>query len=526
MTLGTGRLTSKEEKVLGLIGEHDYAVLDIRETGSQRLLLVKNPWYEGVVWKEPSATDTKPRSPQEHAWIDEIRNALPQGEGITATTPGTFWMRFEEVGQNFESLYLNWNPGLFKYRQDCHFSWVLPSITVPGCFLQNPQHAVTTTAKGPIWILLSRHFTTGEHEIVQGKSNTLADKSSALGFISLYVFEANGRRVVLSDDPLYRGAFVDSPQTLARFEAPGPATYTVVVAQHGLPLPKYSFTLSLFSRSRVSIGPAIDDHSHGSTHAGAWTHSTAGGNASASTYPVNPQFSISVTSRTKIRLLLETAVEELPVHVKMVWSGGQRVSSVTGRDIVGESGDYRRGCALADIHDVQAGKYTIVCSTFEPGQVGSFTLRVSSPAACEVRPLPPESAGRLSMRLPVIRFAEGLDRVRAQVTSQRLTRLKCIARCINPAENQPKTRPLLRLAVERGQGPDKSTLDLSNGGEFSDAPMGIRTRDIDLTPEMARLGGLWIVVERLSGRVGNDEVQVELLSDSLVTFGSWGAGEE
>ncbi|RFU27018.1 hypothetical protein B7463_g9323, partial [Scytalidium lignicola] len=525
ITLGTGRLTSREEKVLGLVGEHDYAVLDMKYIGSQHLLLLKNPWCDGMVWRSPQTTKPIDQS-TEQGWADDIRNTLPSSDPV-ATTPGSFWMRFEEVGQNFESLYLNWNPGLFKYRQDTHFSWTLPSINVPGSFIQSPQYSVTTTTKGPLWILLSRHFTTGEREISQTKGSTLADKSSALGFISLYVFEANGRRVYLSDDPFYRGAFVDSPQTLARIEAPGASTYTVVVAQHGLPLPKYSFTLSLFSRSPVSVAPAIDDHSSSTIHTGAWTHSTAGGNASAQSYPLNPQFSISVPSQTGIRLLLETDAEELAVHVKMVWSGGKRVTSVAGRDIVGESGDYRRGCALADLHDIQPGKYTIVCSTFEPGQTGNFTLRVSSMAVCEVRPLLSETAGRLSIRLPVLRFAEGVDRMLAPVTSQRLTRLKCIARCSNSAERlgQPKTRPLLRLSLERGQGPDKTTLDQSNHGEFSDAPMGIRTGDTDLSPEMTHLGGLWIVVERLSGRVEFDEVHIELLSESPVNVGPWGAGD-
>ncbi|KAH8815773.1 hypothetical protein F5884DRAFT_193407 [Xylogone sp. PMI_703] len=527
ITLGTGRLTSGEEKVLGLVGEHDYAVLDMKDTGSQRLLLVKNPWCEGVVWKGPQATKAPdPPSLENSDWTGDLRDALPSEHA--ATTPGSFWMRFEEVGQNFESLYLNWNPGLFKYRQDWHFSWSLPQINVPGSFIQSPQYAVTSVNKGPLWILLSRHFTTGEREISQRQSITLADKSSALGFISLYVFEANGRRVYLSDDPFYRGSFVDSPQTLARIEAPGPSTYTVVVAQHGLPLPKYSFTLSLFSRSPVSVAPAIDNHSHSTVHTGAWTHSTAGGNASASSYPLNPQFSITVQSRTGIRLLLETDAEELAVHVKMVWSGGERVTTVAGRDIVGQSGDYRRGCALADLQDVQPGKYTIVCSTFEPGQTGNFTLRVSSTVACEVRPLLPETAGRLSIRLPVLRFTEGVDRMLAPVTSQRLTRLKCIARCNNIAERPsqpPKTRSLLRLSLELGQGPDKTVLDFSNHGDFSDAPMGIRTSDVDLSPEMSRLGNLWIVVERLSGRVGVDEVYVELLSEGPVTVEPWGTGE-
>jgi len=83
---------------------------------------------------------------------------------------------------------------------------------------------------------------------------------------------------------------------------------------------------------------------------------------------------------------------------------------------------------------------------------------------------------------------------------------------------------LLKVSLERGQGPNKSVLDVSAKGEFSDAPMGIRTGDLDLSPGMAGLGGLWIVVERLGGRVGGDDVEVEVLSDSAVSVGLWGTG--
>jgi len=55
--------------------------------------------------------------------------------------------------------------------------------------------------------------------------------------------------------------------------------------------------------------------------------------------------------------------------------------------------------------------------------------------------------------------------------------------------------------------------------------MGIRTADLDLSPEMGYQGGLWIVVERFGGRSGTDEVEVEVLSDSPVNVGLWGTGD-
>jgi hypothetical protein len=521
ITLGTGRLTPREEKELGLVGEHDYAILDMKEVGSQHLMLVKNPWCDGLVWKgsNPASGELPDR-----VWTQDLREALPN-QPVKA--PGTFWMSFEDVAQHFESLYLNWNPGLFRNRQDHHFSWTIPEIRSPGSFAHNPQYSLRSTSEGTVWILLCRHFVTGEQEIVKAKLNRPSDASGSLGFISLYVFEGDGHRVYLSDDALYRGAFVDSPQTLVRLELSQSTSYTVVVAQHGLPLPKYSFTLSFFSRSPLAVGPALDSLSHCSTHTGAWTVRTAGGNASSPSYPINPQFSISVPATTNFLLILETDREELAIHVKMVWAGGQRVTSLTTKAIVGESGDYRRGCALASIPNVAAGRYTIVCSTFEAGQMGNFTLRIGSMVPCEVKPVLSETAGRLSLRLPLLLFNDGVDRMLAPLTTTRITRLRVVARCGSGGRviQSSRSRPLLKLSLERSQGPIKTVLDVSGNGEFSDAPMGIRTADLDLSPGMSIPGGVWIVVERLGGRHGFDEVEVEVLSDNPIYVGIWGKGD-
>ncbi|KAL5326903.1 hypothetical protein ACEPPN_004592 [Leptodophora sp. 'Broadleaf-Isolate-01'] len=522
ITLGTGKLSRKEEKALGLAGEHDYAILDMKEVDSQRLMLVKNPWCDGMVWKGSHFNDSN------QSWTSELKDALPSEE--TPLSPGTFWMSFEDVSQHFESLYLNWNPGLFKYRQDHHFNWIVPTIQSPGSFIHNPQYAVSASSSTPVWILLSRHFATGEEDIARNSSHSShilpsPSGSSALGFISLYIFSASGRRVYLSDDALHRGAFVDSPQTLATLDVSPSTPYTVVVAQHGLPLPKYSFTLSFFSRSPLTISTAPDSLPHCTSHTGSWTSRTAGGNASASTYPLNPQFSILLPSTSPVTLILETDQEELAVHVKLVWANGNRVSAVTSKDIVGGSGDYRRGCALASLSSVAAGKYTIVCSTFEAGQTGNFTLRVGTQVPSTVLPIAAETAGRLSLRLPVLVFQDGVDRMLAPITPSRLTKLRIIARCPSLRFSPSRSRPLIKISIELGQGPNKRIIDVSSNGEFSDSPMGIRTADLDLSPGMERQGGLWVVVERLGGRGGIDEVEVEVLSDGNVGVGLWGTGD-
>lgn len=529
ITLGTGKISRREEKALGLAGEHDYAVLDLKVFGSQRLLLIKNPWCDGMVWKK--SVYIPETEAENETWTNELRSALPDEP---SASQGTFWMSFEDVVQHFESLYLNWNPGLFRQRQDHHLSWTLPEMKNPGSFTHNPQYSIRSSQKDTIWILLSRHFQTAEQDIVKSRKTASIGTSSALGFISLYMFSSSrGQRVYLSDEAFHRGAFVDSPQTLARLDVAPHENYTIVIAQHGLPLPKYSFTLSFFSRQPLQVSTATDRLSHCTSQKGAWTSRTAGGNASASTYPLNPQYSVVVPSTTDMTLILETDQEELAVHVKMVWANGERVSTITTRDIVGGSGDYRRGCAFASLNNVAAGKYTIVCSTFEAGQTGNFTLRVGSMVPCTLRPVLSETAGRLSLQLPILAFQEGIDRMLAPIHISRLTRLRLIVRSRqSPLYTHPsKARPLLKVSLEQGQGPNKTVMQVSgNGdeGEYSDAPMGIRTTDLDIGPEIAHRGGLWLVIERLGGRGGSgsvDEVEVEVLSDNYIKVEGWGMGD-
>ncbi|KAI0881905.1 cysteine proteinase, partial [Annulohypoxylon maeteangense] len=565
VTLGTGRLSLDEEETLGLAGEHDYAVLDMSETSGNRKLLVKNPWCDGLVWKGVGSSEaSSSRATEDHP---------------IKLKPGSFWISFDDVTQNFESLYLNWNPSLFTERQDHHFSWQLPDATMIGgsCLAHNPQYSMKASADDSTWILLSRHFQDDELNIMRNHrtgtahttfhveddttynpNTTLAEVSSKLGFISIYIFDDHsGQRVSLNTRPIYRSDFVDSPQTLAAFESKRGVTYTVVVATQELPLPKYSFTLSFFSRSPLTIAPAPSPFRHYTDVKGSWTRRTAGGNSASASYLSNPQFSLTLPRAGPLCLLLSTARDEMPVHVALVWAGGRRVASVGNRDLVLASGDYRRGCALAEAKSVDAGTYTVVCSTFEPGYLGDFALRVGSDAPCAVAPVPADAAGMLRTRLtdlptciPPTGAGAGSEphkKKRAVVSAARLTRA-CIVitRNFTPhatyptGTSTPRPHPAVRATVEFGTGPDRLILASTDGNsntntntnynnnhapEFKEVgPNGLRTSDFDIDP---RSGGLWLVVELLglynspAPGGGGDGLQVEILSEGPVNVGAW-----
>ena len=513
LTVGTGSLSKSEEDGFGLVSEHDYAILDMKESGGRRLILVKNPWAGAVPRNGDNINGMGPKP------VNGDEDAYP---------PGRSWVDCESILQNFENIYLNWNPELFSYRQDIHFTWDLSSQRgAASCFVRNPQVSVSTEVGGTVWLLLGKHFRSTMHVATDSASRTTGDNAE---FISIYVFKADGKRVCLSDGALHRGPYVDSPNTLAKLEMPPKTTYTVVISEQSLPPLNQSFTLSALSTtSPVKVEHAKNKYPFVTKVNGSWTSSTAGGNAESARYSLNPQFSVETSELADAAILLETSDAELAVHVKLIWSNGKRVSRVRrNRDIITDSGDYRRGGAFAETKGLDKGIYTAVCSTFTPDQLGQFTLWIFMTRPCETKQLPPEIAGRHIIKSNIGILPPGNDRMAARLHVPRMTRVKFIAKSllstVNVGGRAVTSSPML-LSIELGQNLYRKTLANSEDGDFvDDAASGIRTDDLDLRPGMDRGAGIWIVVERIGGGPGGqveDHIVVEALAEERVEIGEW-----
>lgn len=580
VTLGTGRLSRQEEDTLGLAGEHDYAVLDLKvQNNGERRMLLKNPWCDGLVWKGFGSTttvDAEVYPPPSPTLSRPDMSALSLSPNPFAHMTGTFWISFEDVVQNFESLYLNWNPALFTDRQDHHFVWDVPSRAMQRSFAHNPQYRFTANSSGAVWILLSRHFQDGELPIARDRANSQQRTKMSLGFTSICLFAtAGGHSVQMPDRPTHQSHFVDSPQTLMRYDVKAGTPYTVVVAQESLPLPKYIFTLSFFSRCPLSISKATPVLQHFTEVEGSWGRRNAGGNARTASFFHNPQYALVVPQPTAISLLLATDADDIPIHVDLVWAPGQRVTALTVRDIVVASGEYRRGCALAEVkapQTIDAGTYTVVASTFEPGQHANFVLRIGSNVPVSLRPVLSDAAGRLRTELSPVIFRVGdTERKRARVAIARLTRVSVFARSgsldgtsgalgggggsasftgplgspifapggntssSNNSSADPRSgtaSPIsvpcsVRVSFVYGSGPDAQVVGVTGEGEFVDASLGLRTGEVDLDPDVARrMGGLWLVVDQMGTHREGQGIQVEVLSDGRVSVGAWESAEE
>ncbi|KAI4668487.1 uncharacterized protein J4E78_002314 [Alternaria triticimaculans] len=536
VTAGTGKMSTRQERELGLEGQHSYVVLDMRETEHDRLLLVKNPWVEGKGWRGPRPSAVTTMDPPASTSSRSSNYSLESYHRDSVPTqdrphPTTFWIGLEQVIQHFESLYLNWNPGLFRYRQDIHFEWNIESSSPGGCIVKHPQFAFTSKGAGPVWFLLSRHFrdvpavTKEESDAFNDGSirsdtqvNTHGDAPK--GYMSIYICNGEGERLYMKDTYLESSDYVTTPQCLLRSDADANSTYTVVIDQDDLPPSLYTFSLFAFANFPITLEQAAQRYPSQKTEEGAWTRQTAGGGTDSSKYFDNPQYSLTVRERSSLAILLTSTNHEHPLHVKLALGYGKRLYRLQSRDVLADSGDHRSGCVLAEIKDLQPGSYTIICSLFEAGLTGDYQLRVDSTSEVLLKQVPRDGAGLLSMKLAPACFGASIHKVAAPLWPRRLASYTIIARFSKATSPRAVdlgklARSPFRLSVEMGRGPERKFIIASEQGEYSDTAT-VRSESVNIDPKLGMQGELWLVLDRLSGSGGPVEewYDVEIYTDT------------
>ena len=553
VTVGTGKMTHRAERELGLEGQHNYVILDMKETDNEKLFLVKNPWVEGKDWRgsQPATLPTMDATSTGSASRSTGGDSVSLGNSSQSEkfSPGTYWIGLDNVVQHFESLYLNWNPGLFSYRQDIHFSWdVGAQHDQGGCIIDHPQFAFNCQDGGIVWFLLCRHFRDAPPEVHE-KSDAFNDgtvrpdielyaaRNPPKGYMSIYIYDRKGEQVYVKDNHLERGPEVNTPQSLLRWECKPRFPYTLAINQDDLPASSYTFTLSAFSNSAIHLEQAIQKYPIQTKLFSSWTAETAGGNTHSPKYFDNPQFSLKVSERTPLVILIQTRELKYPIHVKLTHGQGKRMLSLQNRDIIVDSGEHSSGCAFAEVVDISPGTYTVICSMFEAGKVMDFSLRVDSTVACELKSIPRDGAGFVSTKLANACFNSTVNKIAAPLVPRRLAGVTVIAkflrirppRSLNSPENEIRSRSPLRVTIELGRGPERIFLACSSNGEYSDAA-SVRTEKADLSPNMLYSGDLWLVLDRLSGPgyAVEELYEVELFADAPSAFsvGVWRAWDD
>ncbi|EXX62593.1 hypothetical protein RirG_160290 [Rhizophagus irregularis DAOM 197198w] len=306
---------------------------------------------------------------------------------------GIFWIDFDSVCEYFYSIHMNWNPERFRYVVTKHSTWPinvgLRKDTVNLAY--NPQFCleINNESEQPseVYLLLSKHITVTEEENED--------------FITLHVYnDTNGEKIYSDKTPWKKGAYVNSPHILVRFDAPtGITRYTIVVAQINR-FKTLDFTLKCYSISPATLSEISKKYQNVKHISGKWTNQTAGGNPSNITYLNNPEYRVSISppvsnspsDKPRVLLMLE-GPKKFAMDVRMIWSNGKRIASLTTKDILMKSSGYRNGFCYCEKDDIKPGDYTIIVSTYEPGLIGEFTLTVASNVTFNVTSIPLEGAG-------------------------------------------------------------------------------------------------------------------------------------
>ncbi|XP_055694259.1 calpain-7-like [Lutzomyia longipalpis] len=366
VTAATGDLPEVEEKRTGLVSTHAYAVLYARITADgEKLLQLKNPWSH-LRWKgNYSELDAS-------HWTPELMQELNYDPSVASKVDnGVFWIDYASVLHFFDVFYINWDPALFQHTYCVHQMWRAGMGPTKDVYTiaENPQFLLKINpGAASVWILLTRHITTIE-DFRQNKE-----------YIALVAYENDGRKVYYPYDPkpFHEGVRINSPHYLCKIRQDPQKTrlVTLAISQYEKSTTIY-YTLRAYSRDRFELHKLDSGFTKAEKINGAWEGSTAGGCSNyPQTFGKNPKFRLTVGPRPKSTLLIE-------LRAPKIYQVGFEVTTVSCDDpevtasfIKQGSGVYRSGYCMLELENLPAGVYTVVPTTFLPGQEGPFILDI------------------------------------------------------------------------------------------------------------------------------------------------------
>lgn len=400
--IGTGNLSGEETETVGLVPNHDYTVIDMKvdENTGQRIMLVNNPWKK----------DTR----GETSSIPHI--AL---EDRTDVGDGDFWIDYHSICLWFQSIYLNWNPNLFPYKEHTHFLWnqeAFQRSQDTKTFITYPQYTITSSSDQEtlVTLLLSKHFFNNPNQQTDDYSDADAEDN---GFISLTLYESKYKVLTPDEKPLFvRGPSMNTSYHTLRFTMPPQTTYTIVIAATDMEVRSSSsrFTLNVYSTQQLELTKAPEFFKHKTSVSGEWSRTSAGGSWSHSTYSINPQFKLIVPRSVEKYKLLLASDTNYPINIHLFWNKGRQVRGYNQKSVVGSSGKYRVSNCVADGMNLEAGEYTVVVSMFDQNTHGGFELYAFGTSPVELQPITPETAGLFSRS--VLYNWDGTNRIEIAIT--------------------------------------------------------------------------------------------------------------
>ncbi|TRY75656.1 hypothetical protein TCAL_00504 [Tigriopus californicus] len=371
VTLATGEMSQSEADRAGLVPTHAYALLDIRQIDGLQLFLLKNPWSH-LRWKgNYSERD-------EVHWTPKLKKALNY-DPLNAQNfdNGVFWIDYDSLCKFFDVIYMNWKPELFQHTFVTHQTW--HSALGPAKDLydisNNPQYSLELQGEeGALWILLSRHIT------------DIADFKNNKEYITVLLYKNQGKRVYNPYDPppYIDGMRINSPHYLCKtvITPETPKKMTLIVSQFNKST-HIHYTLRVYSTIPFILNKISNPYKHEREFVSKWEGKSAGGcDNYRETYPFNPKFECNIDKKTAILVELKGPRDyQIGFGVKCEKLNFEGESPLIFKKK--HSGTYKHGYAVLEL-ELLPGIYSIIPTTFKPGQESPFFLQLksSSPIKC------------------------------------------------------------------------------------------------------------------------------------------------
>ncbi|KAI6652803.1 hypothetical protein LOD99_4189 [Oopsacas minuta] len=256
---------------------------------------------------------------------------------------------------------------MFRYKRNIHASWC-PEHAGPikdtYAIEKNPQYRLEVQSKeaGQVWVLLSRHITDKK------------DFANNQKFITLHVKKSDGKRVYYPGEYLHEGIKINAPHYLAKISfSKGISYYTLIVSQLEA-LSKIHYTIRVYSSAEVSLGPVLNPYKNTRSLTDEWTKDTGGGCVNNPTFIHNPVYRLEIEGAGPLGAADVLFKVEGPRKFSVGFQLTPEVKTPSLPQM--NSGPYRPGLAVLET-SLPPGNYSIIPSTFNPGEVAPFFLTVS-----------------------------------------------------------------------------------------------------------------------------------------------------
>ncbi|KAJ3709385.1 hypothetical protein C8R42DRAFT_693068 [Lentinula raphanica] len=349
LTFGTGNKPGIHWNDRELLSTHSYAVTDVQENQNGRFVTILDSWAQSEL---SDVATRKRRNLFEMAWLDALNI--------------------------FEGIYLNWDPRIWSSSLTYHAQW--RARTDRKACTHHVRAKLERTGPDPeeIWVLLTRHFKLKDDEL--------------------------GCSIVCNKQEIsLKGSFTNSPHVLTKTKIlplNQSASVSILAICEDL-TEDIGFDVTIYAPKHLNITweKEIPKFPFTRTIEDNLTSKNSGGNHTYPTFMINPQYHLRIHPSKQAQpriakrttLIVETS-KDLPVQVMVCWSQGKRIHEPAQKSIAATSGSYTHGLARLTAQ-LAPGDYTIIISTFEPYQSGSFSLSVNSFASFDIVSIPQEGAG-------------------------------------------------------------------------------------------------------------------------------------